>query len=418
MILNDLQALTTFRRRRLRLIVRNTTYLLGVNGFSNLARGLYVYALVRYLEPDVYGLVTYGQAWSLIGLSCTALGLGVILSRDVGRFHRPGHPLVTQTLIIRVVTAVGVAILGGLLGWHVETHPMARQLLLIFSVALVGRAIAQWADLVFVAYESTHYTLHQHLIFRSAELLLGCLALAAGYAPIVVVSIHALTWWLQAGYGLVLIRNRFKPPRICLEWGPLARLVAIGAPLGGTVILVNWLPQGPLVLYRYAMGPEDGLGNMAFAMQAFMFLSSVAPIAAKTALPALSRRLAHDTRVDHLFLIRLLGMSSVFGMVAGLVGWLAGPLVVRVAIGPHYEPAGQLLGPILWLLIPWNAGHVLWYLMLAQGRRWMPAAAAALGALALTVAFSPLTASYGSVGAIWATSLGMWIWVAGLLILR
>ena len=266
----------------IRSIAKNAAYLLAARGLTYVVRAVYVVALARYLGPEVYGLFAYGQAWYLAFLPLTALGLEVILSREVGRDRERGARVVAQTLALRIVAVVVTAAACGLAGWFANAEPAARQLLLIFSLALAGRGLAVWTEQTFTAYEVSRYALRQEAVFRPFEVVLGLGMLVAGAGAAGVAAVHALVWWLQALRGMALVHRRLVPVRPNWTWGGLARLLVQGLPLGLSLLFSSWLLLGPLVLFRHVAGTEAAWGNSRSPCRSWRWC---APFRGRSALP-------------------------------------------------------------------------------------------------------------------------------------
>ena len=113
-------------------IAQNSCYLAGSRLLNYAVRFIYVIALARYLGPKFYGLYSYGMSWYLAFLPLTELGLGVILSKEVGRDRTQGARVVAQTLTLRTLVAIVAAGSCAIAGWFCEGEPEARRLILVF----------------------------------------------------------------------------------------------------------------------------------------------------------------------------------------------------------------------------------------------------------------------------------------------
>lgn len=398
-------------------MAQNAAYLLSTQWLLQCMRVLHSFVLARYLGPELYGWFSYGQAWYLAFLPLTGLGIGVILSREVGRSHHLGSQLMARSLALRILAAIVVAIGSGVVGWFTETHSEARRLILVFSVALIGHALSTWTTQVFTAYESTRYFLRQQALMRPLEVLIAFVVLAAGYGAMAVATVHALAWWLQSLYGLTLIRRHLTLIQGAWTWRSLVSLLVQGLPIAGGIVLVNWFQQGPLVLFRHTVGEGPGLGQLALAIKVFALVSAIASTIPMAALPILSRTAARQDDKNRVFVEGMLRIGLLLGAAAGFVGIAAGPLMAIAILGPSYEQFGHLLGPALWLLIPWIWGNSMWHVTLAHGQMLASTLCAALGATVLTLALPLCVASLEATGVLVAAGAGMGIWALSLLFL-
>jgi len=388
-------------------IATNTGYLLGARIYNILIRFVYVIALAYYLGPELYGILNYGISWYLVFLSITGLGTSVILSREIGRDRESGHQVASLTLTIRGIATVLSAIVCFIVGYFLEGKLEVRNLLLIFSVALIGRSISIWTENVFTAYEISRYSFLLQTVFRSFEVITGTGFLLFSGGILAVAIVHAISWWLQAIGGLLLMQRHLLTIWINWSWSDLKNILYKGLPIGLTLIMVMWLQSGPLVLYRHLAGTENSLGQLALAMQAFIILSHIPIVAGMTSLPVLSRSIERKDGKDLLYSDTMIKAAFVFGAVAGIAGLGIGPWIVEVLFGTRFKEAGCLLGIVMWLLIPFTCGSVISTVYYSRGQFLFPAVCAGIGALVLSCTFSWLVSKMNTSGAIVATGAGM-----------
>jgi O-antigen/teichoic acid export membrane protein len=375
---------------------------------------VYAIGLAHFLGPRLYGLFSYGISWYLAFLPIAGLGLGVILSREIGQNRSQAARVASQTLTLRFLSAIVVAIFCGTVAWFSEGEPRIRKLLLVFSFALIGRALALWTEQAFTACEKNKYSFWVEAIFRPAEMVIGLWLLFAGFGIVAVAIVHTVVWWLQAFTGLAFARRYIGSLRFDLAWHSLKKMLVQGLPIALGVLLVGWLQQGPLLLFRFVAGAGKSLGQLAFAMQAFFVLAMIPAATGTASLPALSRAVGTRDGKDRLFAETMLRAALIIGAAAGLAGIAVGRRLVDIILGPHYAEAGHLLGPAMWLLIPWTCGTAIWRVFLAKGRFFLPILCGSAGALVLTSTLPMCVSSMDTAGALFATGAGMAVWAISL----
>jgi len=401
----------------IRSIAINASYLTGSRVLTMFVRGIYVIVLARYLGPEIYGLFAYGHSWYVAFLPLAGLGMAQILSREVGRDREKGAEVVAQSLALQTMTAFAGAVLCAFIGWLTDHDPFARQLLIIFSLALAGRGLALWSEQVFVAYEASRYTLQQEALFRSIEVVVGCSVLLLGGRALALAVVHALIWWLQAIRGLVLVRRNLIRVQSKWSWHGLLSLITKGFPLCLGTLFLGWLMQGPLVLFRHVPSASDTLGQLALALQLFGLLLSVPLSIGTVALPILSRSAARQDGKDLRFVEVMLRITLILVAIAGLCGMALGPWLVTLVFGNQYSLAGHLLGPALWLLIPFSMAISTSQVLIGKGHFVASSFCAFCGALVLTLALPSIATEIGPYGALLATGLGMSLWAGTLIVL-
>jgi O-antigen/teichoic acid export membrane protein len=395
-------------------IAVNAGHLTIARAFAQILRGVFVVILARCLGPEIYGLFAYCQSWYMSFLPLTALGLGAIIIREVGRNKKKGGEVVTTALGLRSFLAVAGALACGITGWATEISPAVEQLLLVFSLAIVGRGIANWSEQVFAAYEASRYTLQQELFFRIFEVVFGLVALGLGGGAVAVAAVHAFIWWIQAIRGLYLVHHRLIAIRFKLAWQDMARLFIRGLPLCLSVLFSGWLLQGPLVLYRHVSGAGKDLGQLALVMQALVLLCTVPWSIGMASLPVLSRAAEREDGKDLWFAEGMLRVGSLLWATVALSAMALGPCLVQGVFGVRYAPAGQMLGLALWLLIPLTGGSSLAQVFVARGRYIIPCLHALNGAVVFTLTFPVFVSNFGLDGVLFATGAGLGVWALGL----
>jgi len=391
-------------------VIRNSAYLLGGRFLTTLFRFLYALVLARKLGPKLYGLFSFGMAWYISFLFLANLGIGVILGREVGRDRRRGAHVSSQTLMLRAFFAFFTAILCGVVGWFLETNTETRRILIVFSLALFGRAVTTWAEMTFIAYEEAKYCFKLQVIFHPLEVVCGLVVLLAGGDVLGVAIVHAISWWSQALCGLAMVHRQIVKIYMVWTWEGFRNILSQGLPIGLGLFVVNWLQQGPLVLFRHTAGAGDSLGQLALSMQVFCILG-IAPTAVVIAsLPILSRSVARQDGKDVSFVVDMLRASLTLGTVLGLSGMALGPYIVGAVFGVHYTEAGHLLGPALCLLIPWTVGNTIMRVYFARGEFLLPTIAALGGATVLTFSMPWSVSAMQTSGAILAAGAGLGFW--------
>lgn len=396
-------------------IAENASYLLCTSLFRYVVRFLYVIVLAHYLGPKSFGWINYGMSWYMIFLSFTDLGIPTILSREIGRDRSSGGWIASVTLTLRSSAAVFAAGASVIFCWLFESEPELRIILYIFSIALIGRSLAIWAQSIFTAYEMSKYAFRIQAIFGTFEVFAGTALLLAGGSMMPVVIIHAISWWLQALSGLSIVKRHLVAIWFNWSWHDVIKLFIKGLPLGFGGIVFYWFQMGPLVIFRFLSPSENSIGQLALAMQALIVLINLPVAIVAASLPIISRSVARQDRKEILFVETMMRSAFIFGGVVGLVGLGAGPWFVKILFGHRYLEAGYLIGPIIWLFIPFTCGCMISVVYLARGQFYLPTLCSGLGALIMTCLFPWLVSIMNALGAIIATGMGMWVWVLSLI---
>lgn len=373
----------------IRSIARNAGQMISARIIGLILQSVYVVFLTTYLGPELFGLLSFGRSWYLALFPITFLGLGAILSREIGRDRSQATHIVAQAFTLRLLATLAAAVICASSGWILETDSVVRIMIGIYSAALAARALVMFADQVFVAFESSGYMLKQELIFRPLEVGLGSVVVVLGGGIVGVALVHTTTWVLQAVRGLYILRSHLVPVHLEWSWPPLARMLREGIPIGLASICSVWLMQGPLVLYRQVAVSEAALGQMALAIQILGLVLLLPLSIAGVAMPVLSRAVARADRKELLFLDGMCRLAVVLGTIAAITGTVAGPWFVKAVFGAGFAPAGHFIGPVLWLVIPLSIGHAAQTILFAKSRNTLALVTAAAGALVLSGTLGP-----------------------------
>lgn len=380
-----------------------------------MTRFFYAVILARVLGPQVYGMINYGIAWYLLFLPLTRMGLEIVLSRDAGKNRQEGARTAAITLTLQIASITLVTAVYVILSWFIEDDPASRLMVFVFAFALIGRSLAMWTENVYTAYEVNEYSFRQQSLFRSLEVVLGLLVLMVWREALLVVVIHGLVWCLQAFYGLALICHRVFPLRLSRNFSDLRRILFQCLPLGAAILLMSLPYQGPLIIFRHLVSSGDTLGQLALAMQVFFMLSNIPFALGSVSLPVLSRSAERGDGKDSVFAETTLRFSLLFGTVLALLGMALGPWLTVQIFGKSYTQAGTLAGPVLWLMIPWSAGHALVRVLMARKLDFAVLFCALIGAVFFSLTISGAILRYDALGAIWSAGTGMILTTMGLI---
>jgi O-antigen/teichoic acid export membrane protein len=388
-------------------IARNLSYLLGGQGVYFTTRFLYVVIMARVLGPQAYGMISYGIAWYLLFLPLTRMGMEIVLSREVGKNRQKGDYTATVTLALQIVSIIVVTVAYVIISLLFESDPASRLMVLVFAFALIGRSLALWTGSVYIAYECNQYSFRQQTIFRSLEVILGLTVIFIWREALPVVAIHGLVWCLEAVYGLMIINRHVLALKFNVKLADINHVFIQGFPLGVSVLLMTLTYQGPLIFFRHMVFSGDVLGQLALAIQAFFTLANVPLALGSVALPVLSRSVHRKDGKDQVYAETIIRFSILLGTLIALLGTTLGPWLIIKIFGNSYARAGALIGPALWLIIPFTAGQALSGVLVAGKKDTQFLLGALLGAIFFVITISEAVWKYSAAGAIISAAAAM-----------
>jgi O-antigen/teichoic acid export membrane protein len=388
-------------------ITRNLLYMLSGQGVYFVTRFLYVVIIARVFGPQIYGMINYGIAWYLLFLPLTRMGMATVLSRDAGRSRQKGDHTATVTLALSIASIIMVTVAYIIISLIFETDPGSRSIVLVLAFALIGRSLSAWTGSVYTAYECNQYSFRQQAIFRSLEVALGLVVIFIWREALLVVVIHGLVWCLDAIYGLTIINRRVLVLRINVKFKDMRRIFMQGFPLGVSTLLMALPYQGPLVFFRHVVSSGDVLGQLALAMQSLFILSNIPLALGGASLPVLSRSAIRKDGKDRIYAETMIRFSVLLGCSMALLGTAFAPWLTIKIFGARYAQAGNLIGPILWLIIPFTVRQALTSVLVAGKKDLQIFLGALIGAGTFALIISAAVIRYSAVGAIISAAAAM-----------
>ena len=388
----------------IRSILRNGAYLAGSNWIEIILRAVYVVVITRALGAEVYGVWAYVIAAYLMVVGLANFGFEGLVQIAFGRDPETARKTVQAALTTRAIVGVLAALAFLLFVFLTEPPGHIRIAAVLAFPALFARSLTNLIRAVFVALEKSGVYVRFSAAIRSAEVVAGTAILLAGGSIWHVLVLHSVTWLLEAGYGIVVIRRKYD-----LGFGVPSVQAAIplfrkGTFLGLAEALTAWLTAGPLILLKASEISLMTLGQIALVFQVVgMLLASTYPFLI-AAFPTLSRsEAAGDTRVSY-FGGAVAGVSIALCGSAALGLYLFGEPLTVWALGQDYRLAGQYLGPAMavaaLILLPFGALQVVF----VRGHSWPAAASAAIGGVVLFAVFGFCIDRYDAFGAIVAAA--------------
>jgi O-antigen/teichoic acid export membrane protein len=388
-------------------IARNALHLMATNLTVYLVRFIYVAICARFLGPEIYGLLVYGNTWYLVFLPIALMGLQPAISRMIGRDSNRAREISAQTLSLRILASLLAAVLCAGSGWLLSASNETAVLITVFSIALAFRSLALWANEIFNAFETSWRTLRQESLFRTTEVILGLVTLMSGGSIIALATVHGTVWLLQALRGLYLVNRKYTAINIDLSLGKLKPVLLMAIPFLSGSLLTNWELQGAIILFHNHAGDGPVSGSFALSIQIMTILSGLFAAITIAALPVLSRSAQRNDHKDLLFIDTLVRAAFLVCAMAGITGVALGPVLMPLIFGDRYVLAAQLIGPALWCLLPFSIAATLTAFTIARGHYYLSPACHLAGAAVLTLTMPPLVTALGPPGGVIAAGLGL-----------
>ena len=383
---------------------KNATMLLAGTMTRMVASFVFVIYCADKLGVEGFGKYSIAIHYFELFLSLTAAAVGILLTRDIARWPRHIHQLLTSaTLLTWGVCVFAPAIIWGI-GGVFDYSGDTREALLVASVALMPAATCTVFEAVFVARER-------------AELM------TAGIAFESLLRISLSVWLLYQGYGLVSLLWCVFFVRCVLLVAYLIGLKYIGA-LGWSFhrrrslrfvrrwrvfAAENWMATiytSLDVIVLSAISGEVAVGIYSAAWKIVRLGSVVAKSYTTAVFPVISR-LYVESRASFSRLYRhTIRMMCCFALPVIAVVTVIPERVIRLLFTEAYADSASVLRVLIWVLLIEFLNPFLSHVLFAQGRQDRSMRVAAISLAVNLFGTYLLVLRYGAVGAALGTVLG------------
>jgi len=373
---------------------------------EKVCRFVLVAVAARMLGEAPFGTFQFAATATTLLALCTEMGLGVWSTRALARAPERAAIIVGTSLRVRALAAGPYVVLTGAAALAVGPGPL-RAAMILLGVAALADAVVDQLSAALRGYDR---------FGDEARLTAGraVLVAAAGIAAVVrgrsvgwLAGGVALASLVAAGYGLALVRRRFRLPTALGGEGfdpALARTaVRQGLPIWLAGMLALLYFRGDTLLVRVFAG-DAALGAYSAAYKIFEGSMLVPAILLAVAFPPLARAHADRDR-QRRWERSLAAVLLTLGLAVGSACHLGAGAIIAVAFGPRFAAGVPSLLVLSWglPLLYLNYGLNMFLIARDLGRRNLTFAALML---VINVALNLyLIPRRGGIGAAWATVL-------------
>jgi O-antigen/teichoic acid export membrane protein len=345
----------------------NIAHLFSGQVVTVFSRLFYILVIARYLGPELYGLLVYSQAWYLLFLPGVHLGLGSILSREVGNSASKGKLIAREVFTIRIIALSLLTTACGAIGIYSNDDVMTKVLILLMCFALIGRSISIHCLHVFTAFEQSRYSARLDIGFRISEVIVAIIVVLLFKSVYLVAITHACFWLLQAAAGLFLLRSKLKVSGLSWHWKKFALLLYAAAPIAISDFIIGAMLQFPLLLIKEVTDSNSSVGNMALLLQGITVLLTVSYSIGGASLPVLSRAANVDDAKINRFISVVFRATIFCTSLFIILGVYPAQLLIVSLFGEGYELAAQNSAFIFYMVAPMSLFIIYRSVLLAYG---------------------------------------------------
>lgn len=310
------------------MISQGGTFMIRVGGLMILARW------VPVAEFGLYAMVFVVASFALL-LRDMGLSTATIQAPDLKESQV--HRIFWVNALIGTVLTAGVAALGPVLSWFYGEPRLVALTLALSPMFLIGSLGVQ----------------HLALLRRQMRFMrLGVVTIlsqSAGLAAGLLVA-----WWYPDARALVAMQLAVVTAMTLGLWAadpwlprwpqtkdPIGALIRFGSDVAGFNIINFWARNLDKALIGWRWGKEP-LGQYSKAYELLLLpITQLRTPLDSVAIPAMSALQNEPERYERYFL-KYVGVLGTLTMPLMALGVVAGDWAVRIALGPGWEPAGQI----------------------------------------------------------------------------
>jgi O-antigen/teichoic acid export membrane protein len=310
----------------------------------------YLIISARYLGPELFGLLTFGLAFTGIFGLLLDLGLNNLAIREVARDKSRANDYLSNITFIKllagVITFGLTAVAAHILGYMGET--IAVVYLLTLSTIFVAFTASFYA--IFQSFEKMEYQ-SVGAILSSLVLLTGAIFLIVrGAAVVAFAAMYLIANALVFGYSFFICARKFHlfKPKVDLDfWWPTIRQALPFGLSGVFVTIYFWIDSLLLSLIQgnQAVGWYNAGYRLVFSL---LFIPTIFSAAV---FPAMSR--FHVSSHDSLELMwqEFLRFMLILSIPIAVGTTLLAGKIIALVFGEGYAPSVAVLQLLIWSLV-------------------------------------------------------------------
>ncbi len=331
------------------LILKNTAVLF-VGQFTTWALTiLFTVYVPRRVGPVGWGELGLASAWTTVGSTLAALGMGTLMVRDMSRDHSKAAEMVGVALVTRMLLALPCMLIIAVLALP---YPLHTQIVIyILSIGMVLQLLTGPFQAGFQAIEKMKYNSFSDIIskaivsFVSVGLVLVgrgiiLVSLVSAVASLVVLFMNVI-WWRRAG-GSIHLHFDYKLVRY---------LVVGGLPFWATGIFLTIYLYVDSIMLSY-MTNTRVVGWYSVPTKLFSTLLFIPVILSTALFPAMARSFKKAPREMIQMARRSFNLLTCFSLPVSVGGMLLARQLILMLYGQEFIPSIPIMVVLAATLVP------------------------------------------------------------------
>lgn len=381
-----------------RIIAKNTIFLLMSQVYSLVLSFLFLSVSARYLGPVNFGILSFALAFTGIFSIFTDIGLKQYMTREVAKNKDSTRKYLGNVTGIKFIlvgiTAIAIVIVSELLG----LQSPGREVVYIIAVSMFLNAITQTFYTMFQAHERMGY-LSLGMVLESTSLLaLAVFSIQSGADIVLFSMIYLFTRFIILIFCIVVSAVKFVRPTLSFDmkfWKDTMKHAWPFGLAGFFIVIYCWLDT--IMLSFFWDSEAVGYYNAAFRLimvTSFVpatFLAALFPVMARS-----FKQSKNDLKLIYRLTLKYMLMLAI-PMAIGTV--LLSRDIIILIFGMEFEPSAIALQILIWQSAFSFINYALAHLLNSINRQILVTKAMGLGMITNIVLNLIIIPEYGFVGA-------------------
>jgi O-antigen/teichoic acid export membrane protein len=331
------------------LILKNTAVLFLGQFITWTLTILFTVYVPRRVGPVGWGELGLASAWTTVGSTLAALGMGTLMVRDMSRDHSKTAEMVGVALVTRMLMALPCMLIIAILALP---YPLHTQIVIyILSIGMVLQLLTGPFQAGFQAIEKMKYNSFSDIISKAIVSFLSVGLVLFGRGIILVSVVSALAslivlflnvyWWRRAG-GAVHLHFDYKLVRY---------LVVGGLPFWATGIFLTIYLYVDSIMLSY-MTNTKVVGWYSVPTKLFSTLLFIPVILSTALFPAMARSFKKAPREMIKMARRSFNLLTCFSLPVSVGGMLLARQLILMLYGPAFIPSIPIMVVLAATLVP------------------------------------------------------------------
>lgn len=336
----------------LKAVLRNSSYLLLAQVFTKILSFFYAFYLAKQLGVVEFGNYSVALSYFSVLSSVVDLGISRFMIREVSKDHSRFIALFINSLVIRIVFAIGLVFAFGLILFITDPDKTRTYLSLIAAFTVIPQVVGLTLDAALIVKNRFKYSAGGILILNLSTILLGIWLVNKGVgavgALIAIVTGHVL--FMLGNLFFLLLSTKDLHDLFSHIRRDTLKVILKGSLLYGVMSMLGLIYfKVDTLLLSYLKGNYDaGVYSAAYRfLEGIVFI----PAAFETAFFPVMSRINVLGKFNFALYLKSIGLLGLMSIPFVISFWYLVPWMIRNFLPSGYLPSITVIG-ILALAVP------------------------------------------------------------------